>query len=137
MVRVGIAAYGCLEMPMKTEAEKLEPVLSIYAKKISSRIVKKGEYVGYGATFEAEKSCIVGNYDFGYGDGFMRRCSHIHITPNGTQIVGRISMDNSSFLSDADDLLIFNDARVVADEANTISYEILTSLKKYINREIV
>jgi len=137
MVRVGIAAYGCLEMPMKTEAEKLEPVLSLYAKKISSRIVKKGEYVGYGATFKMQKSSLVGNYDFGYGDGFMRRCSHVHITPNGTQIVGRISMDNSSFLSDTDELLVFNDARVVADEANTISYEVLTSLKKYIHREII
>ena len=137
MVRVGIAAYGCLEMPMKTEADKLAPILSLYAKKISSRIVKKGEYVGYGATFEAQRSCIVSNYDFGYGDGFMRRCSHVHTTPDGTQIAGRISMDNSSFLSDSNELLIFNDARVVADEANTISYEVLTSLKKYINREIV
>ena len=137
MVRVGIAAYGCLEMPMKTEAYKLKPVLSLYAKKISSRIVKKGEYVGYGATFQAEKSSIVSNYDFGYGDGFMRRCSHVHTTPNGTQIAGRISMDNSSFLSDSDDLLIFNDARVVADFSNTISYEVLTSLKKYIKREVV
>jgi len=137
MVRVGIAAYGCLEMPMQTEAEKLKPVLSLYAQKISSRTLKKGEFVGYGATFKAQTSCVVSNYDFGYGDGFMRRCSHVHTTPNGTQIAGRISMDNSSFLSDADELLIFNDARVVADFANTISYEVLTSLKKYIKREIV
>ena len=137
MVRVGIAAYGCLEMPESLSQIKLKPVLSLYAKKISSRVLKKGEKVGYGLTFEADEVCRVSNYDFGYGDGFIRMCSHLHTTPDGTKIVGRISMDNSSFLSDKEELLIFNDARVVADFANTISYEVLTSLKAHIPRKIV
>ena len=38
-------------------------------------------------------------------------------------------MDNSSFISDEDELLIFNDAKVMAKSAGTISYEVLTSLK--------
>jgi len=33
--------------------------------------------------------------------------------------------------------LIFDDARMVAQYANTISYEVLTSLKKQIPRKIV
>ena len=137
MVRVGIAAYGCLEMPEELSKTKLKPVLSVYAKKISSRKLKRGQKVGYGLTFEAEEACSVSNYDFGYGDGFIRMCSHIHTTPNNTKIAGRISMDNSSFLSEEDELLIFNDARIVADEASTISYEVLTSLKAQLPRKIV
>lgn len=137
MVRVGIAAYGCLEMPEELSQTRLKPVLSLVANKISSRKLRKGQKVGYGVTFEADEACTVSNYDFGYGDGFIRQCSHIHITPEGVKIAGRISMDNSSFLSEEDELLIFNDARVVADFAATISYEVLTSLKAHIPRKII
>lgn len=137
MARVGIAAYGCLELEKSALQQKLKPVLSVYAKKISTRDVAEGEPVGYSATFEAEKRCRVSNYDFGYGDGFLRSCSNHYETPEGIKIAGRISMDNSSFLSDKEELLIFNDARAAAKFASTISYEMLTSLKPQLKRRII
>jgi len=137
MVRVGIAAYGCLELPKTFNAPELRPVLSLYAKKISQRELDIGESVGYGATFVAKSKLTVSNYDFGYGDGFLRACSNYYVTPQNIKVAGRISMDNSSFLSKEEKLLIFDDARVVSKFAKTISYEILTSLKSYIKREIV
>lgn len=137
MVRVGIAAYGCLELPFASLASKLRPVLSVYAKKISSRVLQKGDSVGYGATFRAKEACVVSNYDFGYGDGFLRASSNNYLTPLGTPLVGRISMDNSSFLSKEESLLVFNDAREVAKRAGTISYEVLTSLKSYLHRKVI
>jgi alanine racemase len=137
MVRVGIAAYGCLELPKEFNLPKLQPILSLYAQKISQRELDVGESVGYGATFIARSKLHVSNYDFGYGDGFLRSCSKEYETPQKIKLAGRISMDNSSFLSDVEKLLIFDDARVVAKFAQTISYEVLTSLKSYIKREIV
>jgi len=140
MTRVGIAAYGCMELPKALHVEdidKLKPVLSLYAKKISSRELKEGQCVGYGATYTAKENIILSNYNFGYADGFLRVCSDNYITPNNTQLVGRISMDNSSFISNEDELLIFNDASQVAKAAKTISYEILTALKPYIKRKYV
>lgn len=137
MVRVGIAAYGCLAVPPEISEIKLKPILSLYAQKIASRKIAKGQRVGYGGTFKAQEECVVSTYDFGYGDGFLRMCSHVHKTPEGVEIAGRISMDNSSFLSEKEELLIFNDAVVVEDYANTIAYEVLTSLKPYLKREIV
>ena len=137
MVRVGIAAYGCLELPFSSYATELKPILSLYAQKISSREINEGESVGYGATFSADKKMLVSNYDFGYGDGFLRACSNFFHTKNGVKIAGRVSMDNSSFISDEDELLIFDDARDVASFANTISYEVLTSLKANIKRIII
>ena len=137
IVRVGIAAYGCLEMPSSFKKHGLKPILALYAKKISSRQISKGDCVGYGATFECKENQVVSNYDFGYGDGFLRANSNTYKTPEAIQIAGRISMDNSSFLSDEDELLIFNDAREVAPYAKTISYEVLTSLKANIKREII
>jgi len=46
-------------------------------------------------------------------------------------------MDNSSFVSDKNELLIFNDARDVALFAKTISHEVLTSLKANLKRRII
>jgi len=137
MARVGIAAYGCLELPQSQEAKKLKPVLSLHAKKISSRKLREGACVGYGASYKAQKECTISNYDFGYGDGFLRSCSHHYSTPNGKELLGRISMDNSSFLADEEELLIFNDARVVAKSAGTISYEVLSALKERLPRKLV
>mgnify|MGYP000020514562 CR=1 FL=1 len=137
MVRVGIAAYGCLEIASKFKQYTFKPILSLYAKKISSRQISKGDCVGYGATFVSQSDSVVSNYDFGYGDGFLRANSNTYKTPEGIEIAGRISMDNSSFLSDKKEILIFNDAREVALCAKTISYEVLTSLKENIKREII
>jgi len=137
MVRIGIAAYGCMQLPSEFDEKALKPILSLFAKKISSRELKKGESVGYGATYTADKDCVVSNYDFGYGDGFLRVCSNNYETPQNIKLLGRISMDNSSFLSDEDELLIFDDARVVAEMAGTIGYEVLTSLKSDIKRVLV
>ena len=137
MVRVGIAAYGCMQLPSAFDEKALKPVLSLFANKISSRELKKGQSVGYGATYTTEKDCVISNYDFGYGNGFLRLCSNKYTTPQNIKLLGRISMDNSSFLSQEDELLIFDDARVVAKVAATISYEILTSLKSDIRREIL
>ena len=77
------------------------------------------------------------NYDLGYSDGFLRVLSNAYETPEKIKIAGRVSMDNSSFLCDKEELLIFNDAREVAKIAKTISYEVLTSLKSYVKREVV
>ena len=137
MARVGIAAYGCLELPSAFEQLDFKPVLSVYANKISSRTLKKGEAIGYGGTFTANQNLIVSNYDFGYGSGFLRVLSNNYTNPHAKKLFGRISMDNSSFIGNDEEILIFDDARKISKDAKTISYEILTSLKADIKRKIV
>ncbi len=137
MARVGIAAYGCTQLPHAIHVEGFKPVLSLYAYRISSRVLQKGACVGYGAMHEMQDEGVVSNYDFGYGDGFLRICSNNYTTPHAKKLIGRISMDNSSFLCTEDEILIFDDASQIAAVASTISYEVLTSLKPYIQREIV
>ncbi len=137
MVRVGIAAYGCMELPQEISNIELKPVLSLYANRNSLRILPKGSHIGYGAKYVTDKESVVSNYDFGYGDGFFRACSNKYVTPEGVQLVGTISMDNASFLSDKETLLIFNDARTLSKLVGTISYELLTSLKPNIARNVI
>ena len=137
MARVGIVAYGCMQLPDSLKVDGLKPVLSVYANKNSSRQLKKGERIGYGATFEMSCDALVSNYNFGYGDGFFRNCSNNYTAPNGEKLLGRISMDSCSFISDKEELLIFDDARVASKYFNTFSYEVLTSLKASLERKIV
>jgi alanine racemase len=137
MARVGIGAYGCLELPFGSNASLLKPVLSVYARKISTRKITDGSCVGYGASFQTCKECVVSNYDFGYGAGFLRAGSNKYKTPQNIELIGRISMDNSSFLSQEEEILIFSDAREAAKFSQTISYEVLTSLKANLQRTVV
>jgi len=137
MVRVGIAAYGCLQMDRGFEETGLKPVLSLFADKTSSRILKKGERVGYNATFEATEEMLVSNYDIGYADGLSRFLSNNYRTPDGEELLGRVSMDNSSYNSHKQSLLIFDDASEIASFCETISYEVLTSLSPRLQRRII
>lgn len=136
MVRVGIAIYGCFESDA-VDTTEFKPVLSLWAEKNSHRKVNEGERVGYGGTCTLDSESVISNYDFGYADGFHRLCSNNYTAPQGEKLLGRISMDNSSFLSDKDELLVFDNASHVARSAKTISYEVLTSLKPYIKRKII
>jgi alanine racemase len=141
MVRVGIAIYGCLDVNETLYKDKnvdsLKPVLSLHASKLSSRILKAGERIGYGGIYEAEIDMQVGNYDVGYADGLLRSGSNNFITPQGCKILGRISMDNVNLDCDKDEICIFDDASIYAQSSGTIGYEVLTSMREYIKRNIV
>ena len=137
-VRVGIALYGYLDMPKACEKPNLKPVLSLWADKISSRSLKNGQAVGYGATGKINCDSVVSVYDIGYADGFMRvKCDSEYILPNGSRLIGRVSMDNICVDGDEESVCVFDNAERLAKRYNTISYEILTRLNPSIKRVIV
>jgi alanine racemase len=137
IVRVGIAAYGCLKLDATFKQPPLLPVLSLYARKIASRHLHVNSRVGYNGTYCAPEESEVSTYDIGYADGLMRAAATHFITPEGKAILGRISMDNATFSTTKEELLIFDDAGSLAQACSTISYEVLTSLKAHLKRQIV
>jgi alanine racemase len=137
MVRVGIALYGCLQMDDSLPAPRLKPVLSLWGEKISTRLLKKGERIGYNGVYEAKEDEVVSTYDLGYANGLNRLASNHYFTPDGVALRGRISMDSAVFSSDAEELLIFNNANNYAQAVGTIGYEILACLDKDLKREWV
>jgi len=137
LVRVGIAAYGCLEMARTLPQPELRPVLTLKAEKIATRTIAKGAHVGYNATFSATEEMVVSTYDVGYADGLLRSASNHYMTPEGAELLGRISMDNSSFSGARRELVIFDDVNTFAKAAGTIGYEVLTGLHPEIERVIV
>jgi alanine racemase len=138
MVRVGIATYGYLETDEIYKIPNLKPVLSLHAKRLSTRKLFFNEKVGYGGKFKAKKDMIISTYDIGYGDGFLRiNENQQYTTPEGFNILGRVSMDNMSLDTTKEEICLFNDVRQLAKIHDTITYEILTSLKDNIKKEIV
>jgi alanine racemase len=136
--RIGLAGYGYIYEYDLCKKTNLLPVLSLWGKKLVTKQLKKGEKVGYGGSFTAKEDMNIATYDIGYGDGFLRIDENQSFnTPNGAKLLGRVSMDSLSLNCQDDEVCIFDDIKILAKLNNTIYYEILTSLKPTIIKEIV
>jgi len=151
MVRAGIALYGYYPSDSDERKIKLRPAMSIRARIMYLRKVKKGTPISYGITHIAEKDTYIGVIPIGYRHGYLRALSNkafaIH---KGRRIpqVGTICMDMSMFdfgekanISEYEWITLLGEdggeviwADELAEYANTISYEILTSLSSRIDR---
>lgn len=137
MVRVGIGLYGYGNVFLK-------PCLSL--KGYVSRIEKatRGETVGYGGEFKVESDCFVATVSVGYGDG-IPRCfngGEVLIKGKRRKVVGRVCMDYCFVLADdqvkkGDEVVFIGEqlgdkltAEDMAKSCGTVSYEILTGLKR-------
>lgn len=59
----------------------LLPAMTLRASILAVRDVPKGEGVGYGQTWTAEKPSRIATVGIGYADGYPRHC------PNGTPVM--------------------------------------------------
>ena len=137
-IRLGIGAYGYSELPTIYNTLDLKPVLSIWAKKVSTRRFKKGQRVGYGGAYTAPKDITISTYDLGYGDGWIRSTTREpFVTAEFLPILGRVSMDYISLESSKDEVCILDNAKDSAKQIGTISYEVMTRLGREIRRVVV
>lgn len=144
-VRTGVALYGVKSLPDDNTELLLDlrPVLSLKSRVVLIRQIEKGDSVGYGRSFVAERNSRIAILPIGYGDGFPRSLSNgngraligQYIVP----VIGRICMDQLAIdITDAEGIaagdiatLIDTDgctdlsADVVAKNSNSISNELL------------
>jgi len=136
--RSGIAMYGYTTLHPLIATYDLKPVLALWAEKLSSRILKKGERVNYGGVYEAKEDEHISTYDIGYGDGFFRFDGSRPVKmADGSLTKGRMSMDSFCLGGDAQKVCMFEDANPLAEQFNTISYEIITKLYPALKRVII
>lgn len=127
-VRVGLAQFGYVHSSLKR-------VLSLFANKISSRILKKDQALGYGGIFRAKDDMKIATYDLGYGDGLFRFNGRDKLRlANNELILGKMSMDSFISVDRGDLICVMDDANIWADFFNTINYEILVKLSSKIKR---
>ncbi|RZV36948.1 MAG: alanine racemase, partial [Acidimicrobiales bacterium] len=100
MVRPGIGLYGGAATDKPT-IESVTPAVSLHAPILQFKNVKKGETIGYNASFVARKNMRIAIASVGYADGLPVRLSGsnssngglAHISNTAVPIVGRVSMD--------------------------------------------
>lgn len=97
VARLGIGLYGFDTSP--DGSTELKPVLEMRSIITSLRDVPPGDFVGYNATFTADKPTRVATVPVGYFEGIDRRLSNVgsmQVRKKNCKITGRISMNMSS-----------------------------------------
>jgi len=96
-VRPGIMLYGASPLnKMNRQTYDLQTTMTFLAPIIAIHALKKGDAVGYGATWTCTEDTRVGVVACGYADGYPRSIAPMTtVWLNGRfyQIVGRVSMD--------------------------------------------
>lgn len=137
--RFGIAFYGylCIDSVFNLKPN-LKPIASLWAYKISTCSLLKGQTIGYSGTSKVLEDTQISTYDIGYGDGFFRIKEGMELkTKEGYKIYPRASMDCISIQSIQEEVCIFEDVSTFAKAFNTIPYEILAHLHSYIPKKII
>ena len=71
----------------------LHPAFSLYSEVISIHMVKKGEAIGYGASYIAKEDTYVAVVPIGYYDGIKKSFKEVAINNKLYPIVGEVCMD--------------------------------------------
>ena len=144
-IRLGLGLYGINPdkefIPIEFE---LKPALKLLSNLVQVKKIKKGDKVGYGATYEAQEDEWIGVVPIGYADGWTRSHQGRHVIVNGyeCEIIGRVCMDQmmirlpKQFPMGTEVTLIGDGMPVerVAAEVGTISYEILCLISDRVPR---
>lgn len=153
MIRLGGVLYGLWWdiLPKNINPPQLKPVMSLHTKITLLKKVKKGEAVGYGRTFKADKDMLIAAIPMGYQDGYPRGFSNIgRAILNGqfVNVIGRISMDWTMLdVADVKDVKVGDEviligqqnnlkvtAEDIAESIKTISYEITCGISQRVAR---
>jgi alanine racemase len=155
MVRVGIGLYGLWPAKEVQKAFgkkiKLHPVLSWKTVIAETKIVPKGEGIGYNFTEIFKKDTKVSVCPIGYWHGFPRSLSSVGcVLVNGkrARVLGRVSMDMITVdvsgiknVKTGDEVVLIGKSvkeEITADEfadyGNTSCYEIVTRINPKIQR---
>ncbi|MGQ0792771.1 MAG: alanine racemase [Deltaproteobacteria bacterium] len=141
LVRPGIMLYG-------GGGAELQPVMRFKTRVIQLKSIPAGASVSYGGTFSASRPSVIAVLPVGYADGYMRRLSNrARVSINGrlAPVVGAVCMDlimidvtDVPMVKEGDEVTLFGDELVsawdVASWADTISYEIFTSVGRRVPR---
>src|SRR3989344_2490827 len=155
LVRVGIGLYG-MDPTSKSNLPfvkklKLKPVLSWHSLIAQVKNVKKDEYVGYNLTEKLIRNSKLAVVPVGYWHGYPRSASsrgEVIVSGKRCKVIGRISMDMMTIdvtdvpkVKAGDKVVLIGkqdkenlSAEEVAVKAETINYELVTSINPLLPR---
>ncbi|GAA7539064.1 alanine racemase [Helicobacter pylori] len=152
LYRPGIMLYGFYPSNEVKQScpTILKNVISLKARIVQIRSVKKGEFIGYGEHFYTNEETLVGVLALGYADGLVRALGNrIQVAINNqlAPLIGKVCMDqcfvklNNIQAKEGDEVILFGDKSAKANDAseiamllNTIPYETISTLSKRLER---
>src|SRR5690554_6460942 len=145
MVRLGIGLYGIANS--EEENKQLRNVSKLKSIVLQINEIKKGDAVGYGRAFVAEKTTRTATIPIGYADGIRRSYGNgigkVHIKGKNYPIIGSICMDmlmidiENELINEGDEVEIFGEnisIQELAKKWETIPYEVMTSISQRVKR---
>ena len=142
MCRLGIGLYG-----FSFAGAQLRNVCTLRTTILSVKTVKAGETIGYGRHTKLDEDRVIAVIPIGYADGFDRRFSNyggeVWVRGKRCPIVGNVCMDQAMVdvtgtdARPGDSAEVFGDKmplQELADKLGTITYEILTSVSRRVQR---
>lgn len=143
-VRPGIMLYGASPLEDRSAQRLgLKPVMTLTSRIIAVQDLKKGDTVGYGSLFMADRKMRIGVVACGYADGYPRHAwngTPVLVDGVRVQMAGRVSMDMLSVdLTDVPRAGVGTPVTLwgaglpveeVAAAAGTVSYELLCALAR-------
>ncbi|MBQ4058827.1 MAG: alanine racemase [Lachnospiraceae bacterium] len=143
MVRSGIATYGLYPSEeMDKKACVLYPAMELKSHITHVKMVKKGETIGYGATYTLPEDKMIATVEVGYADGYPRALSNqgrMLVHGQFVPIVGRVCMDQTMIdVSSLSDVKVGDEVVLVGCQGkNSISVEELADMSASFNYEFV
>jgi alanine racemase len=150
-VRPGLALYGA--SPFAGDLGRnlgLKPAMTLESTVIAVREVRRGETVGYGATWRAARDSRIAILAGGYGDGLLRSLpsgAPVLVKGKRAPLAGRVSMDMIGVdVTDLPPVAVGERAELwggalpveeVAAAAGTVAYELLCGVSQRVPIELV
>ncbi|RZG07246.1 alanine racemase [Pseudoalteromonas sp. CO348] len=149
--RPGLSIYGCSPFKKITARSlDLKPVMTLSCKVISIQKVAKGQTIGYGGHWKAERGARVAILGIGYADGYPRFSkgdAFVYINKKRARVIGAVSMDMMAIdITDIPTTTIGDFAEIwgenillseVADWSNLLCYELITRLHQRVTRKYI
>lgn len=156
IVRSGIGMYGFYPSDLLKEEREIEltPSFEWISRVSFVKSIDAGQAISYGRTFVSERPMKIATVSVGYADGY-KRClsnkSYVLINGKRANVIGRVTMDQMMVdVTDIENVNMKDDVVLIGrseDEyisieqlarwADTISYEIMTSISERVHREYI
>lgn len=147
-VRPGYMLYGNSPLAESTPAtEQLRPALALRSAVSSLRTIERGQSVGYGGKWTAQRTTRIATVPIGYGDGYPRSApagTPVLVKEQRAVLAGRVSMDMITVdVTDLQAVAIGDPVTLwgpglglheIAEHVGTNGYELTTRMSRRITR---
>jgi len=146
MVRLGIGMYG-VDSSISHQS-MLQPVATLKTTIAQLKYLKKGASVGYNRMGVVNHDAVIATVRIGYADGYSRKLGNgkgkMWLKGKLVPVIGSICMDMTMIdvtaikdIQEGDEVIVFGKElplQNVAEWADTIPYEIMTSISQRVKR---